>query len=101
MATQKDRVQETVKAVEDMEKVHTEKVRDEFEAWGYGGLSRVSDEDFLLLFEAKLAESPPVPMLLADGRQVEASPFLMALAHVEGGNAELRRYERILGLRER
>lgn len=50
---------------------------------------------FRAWFEEKLAQSPPVPMVTPDGREIVASPWATALAYAEGGKEIVNRYLRI------
>lgn len=61
------------------------------------GYESPDNETFAAWFEAKVAESPPVPMVMPDGREVVTSPWVAALSFADGGMALVSRYDRIRG----
>ena len=62
-----------------------------------GKQSRMDERTLALLVQQKLQEFPPVPIQTPTGQTIVASPFLAALAEVEGGKAVLKRIQRIMG----
>jgi len=87
-------VDERVKIVMEMADQTREYMDVEFE----GAVPGYIDPDaatFMAWYESMLEQSPPVPMVLPDGRPVVASPWATALGMAKGGPEIVRRYTRL------
>lgn len=94
MSEQQD-IERILLMVDDMVERDRDAIRGQQEGPPPGG-GPVDDDTFRSVFEQHLAQSPPVAMIDPSGALVERSPWLLMLAHVEGGPEWLRRYERIV-----
>lgn len=70
-------------------------LREWLEATDPLGLERVSDEEFLVFFQQQMAAFPPETWDTPEGRVVTASPWVLMLSLVEGGDAWLKRVQRL------
>lgn len=73
----------------------TQQFMDREFAGAVSGYVDPDDATFMRWYEERLAASPPVPMVLPDGRPVTASPWATALGYVQGGMEIVNRYTRL------
>lgn len=62
------------------------------------GARRATDEDIAALVEQQVAQHPPALITYEDGSQAVISPYIAALAYVDGGREMLNRYMRARGI---
>ena len=70
-------------------------LRKQLKGYGAGwGLHRLTDAQHAIWFEREMGKWPPVPLVMPDGAVMVASPWLLAMAIAEDGDAEIQRYLR-------
>lgn len=75
---------------------HREAIRDALEG-DVPGLVAVDDAPFMAWVGSWLKQYPVQPIIVEEtGQIVTASPWLLAMEHVEGGDEVLKRIERIM-----
>lgn len=63
------------------------------------GARSVDNNTFMAWFQMMtMVQYPPEPVVAPNGLVVTASPWLLALPYIEGGDKELRRYEDLRGV---
>ena len=73
---------------------HREAIREALEG-DVPGLVEVDDAPFMAWVGSWMKQYPVQPIMLETGQMVNASPWLLALEFVDGGDAVLKRIERI------
>ena len=61
------------------------------------GQARPDDKEFSDWFEMKAQETPAAEITFLDGTKIFESPWIVALAFVDGGDEILRRYTKLRG----
>jgi len=93
MTNRPDQMEEIFKGVAELRKQWLE----DFDTYADGipfGQKRMTDLQHSMWFAEMLRRYPPETWTLADGREATASPWLLALEYVEGGEKEAKRYVR-------